>query len=125
MKLSNVKKVKNLESRIEEIIKNELTSKSSKMKDLFSLGLEIKEIATLMEVRYNFVYNVISNQVIIEGLEVSTTKQTSKKDLVRDLFNQGKSTKEICIELKTSYNYIYKLLKEIKSEIPEEIKEVK
>ena len=86
------------------------------MKDLFSLGLEIKEISVLMNVRYNFVYNVISNQIIIEGLEVSTTKQTSKKDLVRDLFNQGKSTKEICIELKTSYNYIYKLLKEIKSE---------
>lgn len=125
MKLSNVKNVKNLESKIENIINNEGLSKSAKMKDLFQLGLTIKEISELLSVRYNFVYNVISNQVIIEGLEVSSTKQTSKKDLVRELYNQNKSAKEIAIELKTNYNYVYKLLKEIKSEVIEEVKEAK
>jgi len=93
------------------------------MKDLFSLGFEIKEIATKMNVRYNFVYNVISNQIIVEGLEVETEKKESKKDLVKVLFDQGKSNKEIAIELKTNYNYIYKLTKELKDEI--ELKEVK
>lgn len=115
MKLSNVSKVKGLEKKVEVIVAS-TDSKSSKMKQLFQLGLEVKEIATLMQVRYNFVYNVISNQIIVEGLEVSTEKQESKKDLVRELFNQGKSNKEIAIELKTNYNYIYKLVKEIKAE---------
>lgn len=116
MKLSNVSKVKGLEKKVEGILAS-TDSKSSKMKQLFQLGLEIKEIATMMEVRYNFVYNVISNQIIVEGLEVETNKTESKKDLVRELFTQGKSTKEIAIELKTNYNYIYKLVKEIKVEI--------
>ena len=116
MKLSNVSKVKGLDKKVEGILAS-TDSKSSKMKQLFQLGLEVKEIATMMEVRYNFVYNVISNQIIVEGLEVETNKSESKKDLVRELFTQGKSTKEIAIELKTNYNYIYKLVKEIKVEI--------
>lgn len=115
MKLSNVSNVKGLEKKVQNIVSSE-ESKSSKMKQLFQLGLEVKEISVLLGVRYNFVYNVISNQVIIEGLEVETTKQSSKKDQVRELFNQGKTNKEISIELKTNYNYIYKLVKEIKSE---------
>lgn len=116
MKLSNVKKVRNLEEKVEVIVKNETLSKSQKMKDLFQLGLEVKEISTVMGVRYNFVYNVISNQIIVEGLEVEKSVKTSKKDLVKELFVQGKSTKEIAIELKTNYNYIYKIVKELKDE---------
>jgi DNA invertase Pin-like site-specific DNA recombinase len=117
MKLTNVKTVKNLEKVIEGILADTTTSKSLKMKQLFELGLEIKEIAIKMGVRYNFVYNVISNQIIVEGLVVETEKKESKKDLVRELFNQGKSNKEIAIELKTNYNYIYKLTKEIKDDL--------
>jgi DNA invertase Pin-like site-specific DNA recombinase len=117
MKLTNVKTVKNLEKVIEGILADTTTSKSLKMKQLFELGLEIKDIALKMGVRYNFVYNVISNQIIVEGLVVETEKKESKKDLVRELFNQGKSNKEIAIELKTNYNYIYKLTKEIKDDL--------
>jgi transposase len=116
MKLANVKNVKNLESKINVIVENEALSKSQKMKDLFALGLEIKEIALKMKVRYNFVYNVISNQIIVESLEVETTKVESKKDKVKELFLLNKSNKEIAIELKTNYNYIYKLTKELKEE---------
>lgn len=117
MKLSNVKTIKGLDKKIETIVQNEGTSKSSKMKELFQLGLEVKEIASIMNVRYNFVYNVISNQVIVEGLEVETSKKESKKDKVKELFEQNKSIKEIAIELKTNYNYIYKIVKELKDEM--------
>ena len=34
------------------------------------------------------------------------------KDKVWELLDTGKTTKEIAIELKTNYNYIYKLKKE-------------
>lgn len=119
MKIKNAKTVKNLNKAIEAIKASE-ASKSSKMKELFALGLDIKEIANIMQVRYNFVYNVISNLVITTGLEVENEVKTTKKDLIKELFLQGKSNKEIAIELKTNYNYVYKLVKEIKLELENE-----
>ena len=99
-------------------------SKSGKMKELFRLGLEVKEIATMMGVRYNFVYNVVSNMVIVEGVEVETSKKESKKDLVWGLLDEGKTVKEIAIELKTAYNYIYKLKKEWEAEVKAEVEKI-
>lgn len=99
-------------------------SKSGKMKDLFNLGLELKEIASLMEVRYNFVYNVVQNMVIVEGVEVENTRMASKKDAVWGLLDTGKTVKEIAIELKTNYNYIYKLKKEWEAEVKAEVAKI-
>lgn len=119
MKIKNAKTVKNLNEAIEAIKASE-ASKSGKMKELFALGLDIKEIANIMQVRYNFVYNVISNLIITTGLEVETEVKTTKKDLIKALFLQGKTNKEIAIELKTNYNYVAKLVKEIKLELENE-----
>ena len=89
-------------------------SKSKKMITLYNEGLEIKEIATLMEVRYNFVYNVISNYCRMNSIDLRTnvSNGSSKKQLILELFNQGKSNTEISKELKTNYNYVYKITKE-------------
>lgn len=103
---------KKMDKEVAAIMGDESTSKSSKMKGLFNLGMEVKEIATMLGVRYNFVYNVVSNMVIVEGVEVETSRKESKKDLVWGLLDQGKTVKEIAVELKTNYNYIYKLKKE-------------
>ena len=74
--------------------------------------MEIKEIAQLMQIRYNFAYNVISNYCNIEDIEVEATHAISKKDQVIALFQAGRSNKEIAKELKTNYNYVCKILKE-------------
>lgn len=103
---------KKLDAMVETIMGDTTSSKSGKIKALFNLGMEVKEIATMMGVRYNFVYNVVSNMVIVEGVAVETSKRESKKDQVWGLLDQGKTTKEIAIELRTNYNYIYKLKKE-------------
>lgn len=89
-------------------------SKSKKMVALYNGGLEIKEIATLMDVRYNFVYNVISNMCRMNDVELRTNKDngTSKKSLIIALMKEGKSNTEIAKELKTNYNYVYKITKE-------------
>ena len=89
-------------------------SKSKKMITLYNEGLEIKEIATLMEVRYNFVYNVISNHCRMNDLELRTNKDNgnSKKALILAMMQEGKSNTEIAKELKTNYNYVYKITKE-------------
>lgn len=108
------------QSQINKVVTNEASSKSAKMKDLFTLGLSIKEIATTMDVRYNFVYNVISNHVTINGIEVESNKQSSKKDEIIKLHLEGKSNKEISAELKANYQYVYNTLKKYKSDHPVE-----
>lgn len=100
-----------LEAKVTEIFEGE-GSKSSKMKKMFDLGLDVKVIAEIMDVRYNFVYNVISNYVNIEDIPVSRTAGESKKDAIIQLFLDGKSNKEIAKQLKLNYNYIYKVIRE-------------
>jgi transposase len=122
MKIVLGKEVKGLDKKVDAIMNQEGLSKSGKMKELFRLGLEIKEIADMVGVRYNFVYNVVSNMVIVEGIEVEQTKQASKKDAVWALLDQGKTAKEIAVELKTNYNYVYKLRKEWQAKVEAEVK---
>lgn len=116
MKLNVEKKVNEKSSKVIKILENESISKSQKMKELFNLGFEVKEISTLMNVRYNFVYNVISNYVHMNNLETVSTKKEGKKDKIIQMYLEGKSNKEISIELKTNYNYVFNVLKKYKQE---------
>lgn len=113
-----------LDKKVAEIMEAEGMSKSGKMKELFNLGLEVKEIAVMLGVRYNFVYNVVSNMVIVDGVQVESSKTESKKDKVWELLDQGKTVKEIAVELKTNYNYIYKLKKEWEAKAVAEVAEM-
>lgn len=91
------------------------TSKSKAMVELYNAGCEIKEIAEAMQVRYNFVYNVVSNYCRMNEVELRTNKENgnSKKAMIAKLFKEGKSNTEIAKELKTNYNYVYKITKEL------------
>lgn len=112
-------------AKIEKITSNTSISKSQKMKDLFELGLEIKEIATIMNVRYNFVYNVVSNHVRINDIETTSVERSSRKNEIIDLFFSGKTNVEISKELKVNYNYVFKIIKEYKTENEKKIEDVK
>lgn len=115
--------VKVTKAAIDKVLNGE-GSKSQKMKDLFDLGLEVKEISQLMAVRYNFVYNVVSNYCNMNGIAVESAEKTGKKDQIIELFLAGKSNKEIAIELKTNYNYVFNVLKQYKAENPEVAEQV-
>lgn len=112
MKLVNITKLS--QAKVNTLVADTELSKSSKIKTLFEAGYSVKQISELLSIRYNFAYNVISNFVTVNGLEVESTKKESKKDVVVELFKQGKSLKEISIELKTNYNYVHKIVKEYK-----------
>ena len=92
---------------------NNAASKSKAMIELYNDGLEIKQIAEVMNVRYNFVYNVISNFCRMNDVELRTNKtsESSKKAQIEQLFKDGKSNTEIAKALKTNYNYVYKVTK--------------
>lgn len=88
-------------------------SKSSKMITFYNQGMEIGEIAKLMGVRYNFVYNVVSNDCRKAGTDVRVTKKngTVKQGII-ELINANKSNTEIAKELAINYNYVFKVRKE-------------
>lgn len=117
MRIKNVKEVVSVEKEVKKIIKNVESSKSSKIKELFEIGLEIKEISSILEIRYQFSYNVISNYINMNNIEVIEDKKVSKKEDIINLYLNGKSNKEISIEMKVNYNYVFKVIKEYKLEI--------
>lgn len=107
------------QNEINKLINDATLSKSKKFIALYNGGLEIKEIASLLNVRYNFVYNVISNYCRMNEVELRTNQVdgSSKKVLIEELFKQGKSNTEIAKELKTNYNYVYKITKQLIQEM--------
>lgn len=113
MKIENVKVSNNLKVDVKKIVGSE-SSKSFKIKQLFELGLDVKEISTILSIRYNFAYNVISNHIVTNDIKVIKEQKESKKDLVISLFLEGKTNIEISKQLKTNYNYVYKILKDYK-----------
>lgn len=96
-----------------KVLASEL-SKSKKMIALYGMEMEIKDIAVLMGVRYNFVYNVVSNHCNITGIAMKTVAKEGKKDQIIDMYLAGKSNKEISIDLKTNYNYVFNTIKAYK-----------
>jgi hypothetical protein len=108
---------------IMKVLKSDI-SKSKKMIELFNLGFETKEISEIMSnhegklVRYNFVYNVVSNHINMNSIPVETQVREGKKDMILVMYLDGKSNKEISIELKTNYNYVFNTIKQYKLEHP-------
>lgn len=103
------------QNEINKLLNDTTLSKSKKFITLYNEGLEIKEIASLFNVRYNFVYNVVSNYCRMNEIELRTNQVngSSKKVMIEELFKQGKSNTEIAKELKTNYNYVYKITKQL------------
>ncbi|MMZ45194.1 hypothetical protein D3C76_169640 [compost metagenome] len=102
----------------EKVLADKEISKSQKMKDLFHLGYAVNEISDMLKVRYNFVYNVISNYVTVEGITVEKSEKFGKKDQIIALWLNGSTLKAISGELKTNYNYVYNVIKTYKLENP-------
>ena len=89
-------------------------SKGACIRSLFAGGLEVKEISTITGIRYNHVYNVVKNEVLIHGLEVevsSRNNENSKKNQILVLLSQGKSITEISKEFQCMYNYVWQIAK--------------
>ena len=98
--------------KIQKILNGE-GSKSGKMLALYNEGMEIGEIAKLMGVRYNFVYNVVSNDCRKSGNEVRVQKKLGTvKTAIIERIDKGMTNTEISKELAVNYNYVFKVRKE-------------
>ena len=105
------------EARVEEIkasVANKTMTKGAAIREMFVGGMETKDIANKLGIRYNHAYNVIKNEVLIHGLEVETESrggENSKKAQIIQGLQDGKSIKEIAAELKCMYNYVWQVAK--------------
>ena len=88
-------------------------NKSQKMKRLYALGFNISYIAFIMDVRYNFVYNVVKTYSVQNKQEVEKKIRPSTKELILSLFTKGQSYIDICRALHVNYCEVGRTLKEI------------
>jgi transposase-like protein len=86
-------------------------SKSKMMVRMYNEGGEISEISKIMGVRYNFVYNVVSNYCRVNEVDLRTVEKDSKKGAIIELIEKGLSNNEISRELKSCYNYVFSVRK--------------
>lgn len=89
-------------------------SKGAGIRTLFAGGMDVKEISAATGIKYNHVYNVVKNEVIVNGLEVeksSRDSENSKKGQILKMLEEGKTINEIAVEMKCLYNYVWQIAK--------------
>lgn len=89
-------------------------SKGATIRSLFAGGWSVKEIAEFTGIRYNHVYNVCKNEVVVHGLETEATGRAAgntKKAKILELLAEGKSITEVSQELKCLYNQVWQIAK--------------
>lgn len=105
------------DTRVEAIVKEIAAgtmTKGAGIRECFAGGLEVKDIATKLGIRYNHVYNVVKNEVLVHGLEVEKSErggENSKKAQIVQMLQEGKTITEISKELKCMYNYVWSVAK--------------
>lgn len=104
--------VKDVLQRIED----KKVSKGAGIREMFAGGMSVKEISAESGIRYNHVYNVVKNEVLVKGLHEDVEKSgrdnaNSKKNQILALLEEGKSITEISQELKCLYNYVWQIAK--------------
>lgn len=108
------------EKESKRVIVAEGVSKSEKIRQLFDGGWEIKDIAIALNIRYNFAFNVLQNHIMMNDIEVEKNVRNSKRDEIVKLLKDGMSLADVSRHTKTNYNHIWKISKELKSEVKEE-----
>lgn len=101
-------------SKVVENIQAKQCSKGAGIRELFAGGLEVKEISALTGIRYNHVYNVVKNEILVNDLEVEKSgrdDENSKKNQIVRLLEEGKTLNQIAQELKCMYNYVWQVAK--------------
>jgi hypothetical protein len=102
-----------VEAIVAEIAAGTMT-KGAGIRECFAGGLEVKDIAAKLGIRYNHVYNVVKNEVLIHDLEVEKSArggENSKKAQIVQMLQDGKTITEVSRELKCMYNYVWSVAK--------------
>jgi hypothetical protein len=80
-------------------------SKSAQIRRLLDDGKTISEVADIVGVRYNFVYNVASRHM--DKLPTRQQEGKSQSARIREMLDEGKTVTEIKKALGLDYNFVY------------------
>ncbi|MFA7018522.1 MAG: hypothetical protein WC239_06025 [Sphaerochaetaceae bacterium] len=105
--------VKMLDNKVKEIVSSKELSKSEKIRRLYDLELEIGAIAKLLQIRYQFAYNVADSYTDGEIRKVS--RKPSKSALFRELYDKGFKVHEIATKTSSNYNFVHSVIKKYKN----------
>jgi len=108
MRIAEIRNKLNKED-VAKIIGDDKLSKSEKIRQLFNAGYETGQIAKALNISYNFVYNVLMNYIVTNGIEVVKTKRQTKKDAILEELKKGKSLIEVSRSLRVNYNQVWKI----------------
>lgn len=111
------KKKEEKNSQVNTILNDVNMNKSEKMRQLYELGYDLTAIANTLGVRYNFVYNVITDYLRTRTAQVMAGDYVTKKQQIIGLFEEGETMPEISKKLHTDYNYVRRVVKEHKNEM--------
>lgn len=91
------------------VIVNNGESKSSRIRSLYELGLEVGEIGKVVGCSYNMCYNVLVGSF---GEIRKKRSGKSKKSRIIGLWKEGKEIREISEIVGSIYNYCWKVIDE-------------
>ena len=97
-------------------------NKSQKIRTLFLAGYSVKEIHEDLNIIYNHSYNIVSDLVRCEGLEVVKSVRGGKSKEIKRLLTEGRTPVEVATELKCKVGYVYKIRKDLEAAVVTDVK---
>ncbi len=88
-------------------------SKSQVIREGFAAGQTIAEISKNNNIKYQMVYNIVSDYCLRNGIEMPkrVTNEDTKAKRIIEMFESGKYTyNEIAREIGTYYNYVSRVI---------------
>lgn len=82
-------------------------SKSEQMRQLHDKGMTVAEIAKKLNCNYSFCYGVIQKHTEKSGKVMNKTQKGGKSNIIREMWDKGKTIGEISKELNTNYSYVW------------------
>lgn len=104
--------------RINKIVGSDLSKSKKIIALMFDEKLERNDIAKLLNIKYQFVYNVSTNYMDQNDIERSVKKPAEKKNAIIELVksNPDIEVREIVRITKSHTNYVRKIVNEYKDE---------
>lgn len=92
-------------------------TKSEQIRNYFEEGKSISEIAKILNVNYSFVYQVAQRHCMKNNKDFKTNRadKETKSDVIRKLWNQGKTIGEISHILNTNYTYCWNIVNKLRN----------
>lgn len=100
-------------------------SKSAMIRELYQQGKNLSEISQELNIRYQFVYNVVSRLCAKTGEPIRKIKEKSTSQIIREMFDEGKTPGQISKELNLNYVFVYQVVKKYKGQVKSEVTDQK